>query len=97
MPYFFKWSYSKEAERLRSIFTTPYTYLYFSGLSLRKTSEKHLLLPFVKRNHVSINLNWILHYYKPTNKGMAEEERTKISQFIIIDETLIRVGREKKK
>jgi hypothetical protein len=29
--------------------------LYFSGLSLRKTSE-HLLLPFVKRNHVSINL-----------------------------------------
>jgi hypothetical protein len=55
MPYFFKWSFSKEAELLQSIFTTPYAYLYFSGLSLRKTSEKHLL-PFVKRNHVSINL-----------------------------------------
>jgi hypothetical protein len=30
-------------------------YLYFSGLSLRKTSEH--LLPFVKRNHVSIGFN----------------------------------------
>jgi putative transposase len=61
-------------------------HLYFSGLSLRKTSEH--LLPFVKRNHVSI-WNWIQHY-KPTK---VWQKRTKISQFII-DETVIRVGRE---
>jgi putative transposase len=61
-------------------------HLYFSGLSLRKTSEH--LLPFIKRNHVSI-WNWIQHY-KPTK---IWQKRTKISQFII-DETLIRVGRE---
>ena len=89
MPYFFKWSNSKEVEHLRSIFTTPYT-LCFSGLLLRKTSE-HLLLPFVKRNHVSI-WNWIQHY-KPTKK-VWQKKRTKISQFIIIDQTVIRVGRE---
>jgi putative transposase len=45
-------------------------------------------LPFIKRNHVSI-WNWIQHY-KPTK---IWQKRTKISQFII-DETLIRVGRE---
>ena len=61
-------------------------HLYFSGLSLRKTSEH--LLPFIKRNHVSI-WNWIQHY-KPTK---IWQKRTKISQFII-DETVIRVGRE---
>jgi putative transposase len=61
-------------------------HLYFSGLSLRKTSEH--LLPFIKRNHVSI-WNWIQHY-KPTK---IWQKRTKISQFII-DETLVRVGRE---
>jgi putative transposase len=61
-------------------------HLYFSGLSLRKTSEH--LLPFIKRNHVSI-WNWIQHY-KPTKTW---QRRTKISQFII-DETVIRVGRE---
>jgi transposase-like protein len=64
--------------------------LYFSGLPLRKTSE-HLLLPFVKRNYVSI-WNWIQHY-KPTKK-VWQKKRTEISQFIIIDETVIRVGRE---
>ena len=82
--------HSKEAERLQSIFTTPYT-CTFPGLSLRKTSE-HLLLPFVKRNHVSI-WNWIQHH-KPK---IWQKKRTKISQFIIIDKTVIRVGREKKK
>ena len=46
-------------------------------------------MPFIKRrNHVSI-WNWIQHY-KPTK---IWQKRTKISQFII-DETLIRVGRE---
>jgi hypothetical protein len=55
--------------------------LYFSGLSLRKTSEKHLLLPFVKRNIYQSIWNWIQHYYyKPTNKeGMAEEENENIA------------------
>ena len=61
-------------------------YLYFSGLSLRKTSEH--LLPFVKRNHVSI-WNWIQRY-KPTKLW---KKRRKVSGFIV-DETLIRVGRE---
>ena len=60
-------------------------HLYFSSLSLRKTSEH--LLPFVKRNHVSI-WNWIQHYYKPTK--VWQKKRTKISQFIIINETVIR-------
>ncbi|HET7389495.1 MAG TPA: DDE-type integrase/transposase/recombinase [Nitrososphaeraceae archaeon] len=60
--------------------------LYFSGLSLRKASEH--LLPFIKRNHVSI-WNWIQRY-KPTKKW---QKRTKVSQFII-DETLIKVGGE---
>jgi|SRR4051812_42198305 len=63
-------------------------HLYFSGLSLRKTSEH--LLPFVKRNHVSI-WNWIQHY-KPTK--VWQKKRMKILQFII-DETVIRVGRER--
>jgi putative transposase len=57
--------------------------LYFSGLSLSKAPEH--LLPFIKRNHVSI-WNWIQHY-------KIWLKRTKISQFII-DETVIRVGRE---
>ncbi|HEY6165266.1 MAG TPA: hypothetical protein VIW25_10160 [Nitrososphaeraceae archaeon] len=61
-------------------------HLYFSGPSLRKASEH--LLPFIKRNHVSI-WNWIQRY-KPT---MIWLKKTKISQFII-DETVIRVGRE---
>jgi putative transposase len=57
-------------------------YLYFSGLLLRKMSEH--LLPFVKRNHVSI-WNWIQRY-KPTKLW---KKRRKVSGFII-DETLIR-------
>ena len=58
-------------------------YLYFSGgLSLRKTSEH--LLPFVKRNHVSI-WNWIQRY-KPTKLW---KKRREVSGFIV-DKTLIR-------
>ena len=37
--------------------------------------------------------NWIQHY-KPTK--VWQKKRMKISQFIIIDEIVIRVGREKK-
>ena len=61
-------------------------YLYFSGLSLRRTSER--LSCFIKRNHVSI-WNWI-QKYKP--KKISTRKR-KIDEFII-DETLIKAGSE---
>jgi putative transposase len=66
-------------------------YLYFSGLlSLRKTSEYHLL-PFVKRNHVSI-WNWIQHYSRP-KKILQRKRRRKVQEFIIVDDkTLLKVG-----
>jgi putative transposase len=60
-------------------------YLYFSGLSLRKTSEH--LLPFVKRNHVSV-WKWIQHY-RP--KKILQRKRRKVQEFIV-DETLLKVG-----
>jgi putative transposase len=64
-------------------------YLYFSGLlSLRKTSEYHLL-PFVKRNHVSI-WNWIQHYSRP--KKILQRKRRKVQEFIVDDKTLLKVG-----
>ncbi|HEY9387267.1 MAG TPA: hypothetical protein VIP70_09510 [Nitrososphaeraceae archaeon] len=58
--------------------------LYFSGLSLRKTSEH--LSQFIKRNHVSI-WNWIQRY-KPSK--ISQKRKKKISEFII-DETLLKV------
>jgi putative transposase len=61
-------------------------YLYFSGLSLRKTSEH--LLPFVKRNHVSI-WNWI-QQYRP--KKILQRKRRKVQEFIVDDKTLLKVG-----
>jgi putative transposase len=61
--------------------------LYFSGLSLRKTSEH--LSPFIKRNHVSI-WNWIQRY-KPSK--IISQKRKKVSEFII-DETLLKVRNE---
>jgi putative transposase len=61
-------------------------YLYFSGLSLRKTSER--LSGLIKRNHVSI-WNWI-QKYKPKK---IISKRKRIAEFII-DETLIKVGSE---
>jgi putative transposase len=66
-------------------------YLYFSGLlSLRKTSEYHLL-PFVKRNHVSI-WNWIQHYSRP-KKILQRKRRRKVQEFSIVDDkTLLKVG-----
>ncbi len=61
-------------------------YLYFSGLSLRKATER---LPiFIKRNYVSI-WNWI-QKYKPQK---IKSKKRKISEYII-DETLIKVGSE---
>ena len=61
-------------------------YLYFSGLSLRRTSAR--LSCFIKRNHVSV-WNWIQKYHPQR----ISSRRNKISEFII-DETLIKVGSE---
>ena len=61
-------------------------YLYFSGLSLRRTSER--LSSLVKRNHVSI-WNWI-QKYKPQK---ISNKRRQILEYII-DETIIKVGSE---
>src|SRR5215210_4027129 len=61
-------------------------YLYFSGLSLRRTSER--LSSLVKRNHVSV-WKWI-QKYKPKK---VSTKRKRIAEFII-DETIIKVGSE---
>ena len=63
-------------------------YFYFSGLSLRKTSERLSSCFFIKRNHVSV-WNWI-QKYKP--KRYLKEKRK--SRKFIIDETLIKIGSE---
>ncbi len=61
-------------------------YLYFSGLSLRKTSEH--LLPFVKRNHVFQYGNGF-NIIRP--KKILQRKRKKVQEFIV-DETLLKVG-----
>lgn len=61
-------------------------YLYFSGLSLRRTAER--LTCFIKRNHVSI-WNWI-QKYSPQKISI---KRRKVSRYVM-DETLIKVGSE---
>ena len=61
-------------------------YLYFSGLSLRRTSER--LAYFIRRNHVSI-WNWIQKY----NPRKIISQKRRISEFIV-DETLLQVGSE---
>ena len=61
-------------------------HLYFSGLSLRKTSER--LSQIYKRNHVSI-WNWI-QKYKPLK---IRVRKRKILEYIV-DETLIKIGSE---
>ena len=60
--------------------------LYFSDLSLRKTSQQ--ISQFIKRNHVSI-WKWIQRY-KPRK---IFQKRRKVSEFII-DETLLKVGNQ---
>jgi putative transposase len=62
-------------------------YFYFSGLSLRRASER-LSSCFIKRNHVSI-WNWI-QKYKP--KRLSSRKR-KVEEFIV-DETLLKIGSE---
>ena len=61
-------------------------YLYFSGLSLRRASER--LACFIKRNHVSI-WNWIQKYHP-----LKVSSRRKNILEYIVDETLIKVGSE---
>jgi putative transposase len=62
------------------------SYLYFSGLSLRRASER---LPcFVKRNHVSI-WNWIQKYHPQR----IPTKRKKVFGYVV-DETLTKVGSE---
>ena len=61
-------------------------HLYFSGLSLRKASER--LSQLYKRNHVSI-WNWI-QKYKPLK---IQDRKRKILEYIV-DETLIKIGSE---
>ncbi|HEX5979026.1 MAG TPA: hypothetical protein VFY68_17210 [Nitrososphaeraceae archaeon] len=77
---------SKRRSRTPSKYIYYALYLYFSGgLSLRKTSEH--LLPFIKRNHVSV-WKWIQHY-RP--KKILQRKRKKVQEFIV-DETLLKVG-----
>ena len=61
-------------------------YLYFLGLSLRKTSKA--VYRFVKRSHTAIR-DWIQRY-KPE---MLSSRKIRITEFII-DETIIKVGSE---
>ena len=61
-------------------------YLYFSGLSLRKASER--LACFVKRNHVSI-WNWIQKY----NPQKIASRKKKADGFVV-DEAVVKVGSE---
>ena len=61
-------------------------HLYFSGLSLRKASER--LSQLIKRNHVSI-WNWI-QKYKPLK---IQAKKRKILEYIV-DETILKVGSE---
>ncbi|WP_458720818.1 DDE-type integrase/transposase/recombinase [Candidatus Nitrosocosmicus sp. R] len=61
-------------------------HLYFSGLSLRKASER--LSQIYKRNHVTI-WNWIQKYHP----SKISTKTKRISEFIV-DETLIKVGSE---
>lgn len=61
-------------------------YLYFSGLSLRRTSER--LSCFIKRNHVSI-WNWIQEYHPQK----ISSNRKRISEYVV-DETILKVGSE---
>ena len=59
--------------------------VYFSGISLRKTSKR---LVSIKRNYTQI-WKWIQRY-KP-RQTLQKRKRKKISEFII-DEILIKVG-----
>ena len=61
-------------------------HLYFSGLSLRKASER--LSQLYKRNHVAI-WNWIQKYRPQKLKAT----RRRIREYVV-DETMLKVGSE---
>lgn len=77
--------------------TTPLEYVYYalqlycSGLSLRKTSER--LSSLIKRNHVSV-WNWIQTKVQAKEDIERKRERKTIAEFIVVDETLIKVGNQ---
>ena len=60
-------------------------YLYFLGLSYRNAAKA--LNRFVERSHVSI-WKWVQHY-KPQR---VSYNRSKFSDFIIVNETQVKVG-----
>ncbi len=59
-------------------------YLYFSGLSLRRVSER--LSYFINRNHVSI-WNWVQKYHP---KKISSKKRKIVE--CTVDETMLKVG-----
>ena len=63
-------------------------YFYFSGLSLRRASDR-LSSCFIKRNHVSI-WNWIQRY-KPRR---LSSRKKKLVEGFVVDETLLKIGSE---
>jgi putative transposase len=67
-------------------------YSYFSGISLRKTSER-LSSCFIKREKSSINQSGIGYNKSINPKRYLKGKRKKIDEFII-DETLIKIGSE---
>ena len=62
-------------------------YFYFSGLSLRRTSQT-LSSHFIKRNHVSI-WNWIQKY-----KPQRISSKKKTFEGFVVDGTLLKIGSE---
>ncbi|MGD9672582.1 MAG: hypothetical protein AB7U98_03770 [Candidatus Nitrosocosmicus sp.] len=65
-------------------------YLYFSGLSLRRASER--IYCFIKRDHVYI-WNWIQEYHQEYHPLWISSKRKRISEYVV-DETMLKVGSE---
>jgi putative transposase len=64
-------------------------HLYFSGLSLRETSER--LSQIYKRNHVLLTKKWNwIQKYKPQK---LKSTRRRVLEYII-DETMLKIGSE---
>src|SRR3712207_1890563 len=73
--------------RTRSVYCDYGLYFYFSGLSLRRTSQT-LSSHFIKRNHVSI---WNrIQKHKPQR---ISSKKKKFEGFVV-DETLLKTGPE---
>ena len=72
MSYLFLWI--QETEHLRNILAMVYLYFYFSGLSLRKTSER-LSSCFIKREKSCINQSGIGYKQKYKPKKIFERKK----------------------